>query len=423
MSDYTKATDFAAKDALLTGNPSKLVKGTELDTEFNNIATAVSTKIDDDAELAAIAGLTSAADKAPYFTGSGTAALMDVTAAARTVLDDATVADMRTTLGAAALGANTFTADQTIGAGAKLIFEGTTDNTNETTIDPGDPSADRTITLPDETGTVALRGANTFTGLQTWKASADIASAATVDLTAATGNTTRITGTTATSAFTMTAGQWHMCIADGAWPLTYHATTNKLNTGSASYTCSAGDRVLLHKDDDNIIQACIIPTSGRSVSGETVQLTAQATTSGTYKDFTIPAGVNRIVIFFVGFSTNGTNVPLVQLGDSGGVENTGYTGAATITSAGATAAAAHSGGYYLASSWAASAALSGAIQMEHYGGNYWMIGGVLARDDVAATHAIGGWKSLTSELTTIRITSVGATDTLDAGAVNVSYQK
>lgn len=37
---YTKSTDFLAKDSLLTGNPAKKVKGSEIDTEFNNIATA-----------------------------------------------------------------------------------------------------------------------------------------------------------------------------------------------------------------------------------------------------------------------------------------------------------------------------------------------------------------------------------------------
>ncbi len=46
MSNYTKATNFASKDALLTGNPSKIVKGTEIDNEFNAISTAVSTKFD-----------------------------------------------------------------------------------------------------------------------------------------------------------------------------------------------------------------------------------------------------------------------------------------------------------------------------------------------------------------------------------------
>lgn len=46
MSDYTKAVDFAAKDALATGNTNKLVKGTEIDAEFTAIQTAVNSKAD-----------------------------------------------------------------------------------------------------------------------------------------------------------------------------------------------------------------------------------------------------------------------------------------------------------------------------------------------------------------------------------------
>jgi len=52
MSDYTKTTNFASKDNLSSGNPLKIVKGTEIDTEFNNIATAIATKQDYDSDLA-----------------------------------------------------------------------------------------------------------------------------------------------------------------------------------------------------------------------------------------------------------------------------------------------------------------------------------------------------------------------------------
>ena len=54
MSNYTKTTNFATKDNLSPGNPLKIVKGTEIDTEYNNIATAVATKTDNAA--AAITG-------------------------------------------------------------------------------------------------------------------------------------------------------------------------------------------------------------------------------------------------------------------------------------------------------------------------------------------------------------------------------
>lgn len=46
MSDYLKSTNFAIKDSLPTGNSGKVIKGTEIDTEFNSIASAVSSKAD-----------------------------------------------------------------------------------------------------------------------------------------------------------------------------------------------------------------------------------------------------------------------------------------------------------------------------------------------------------------------------------------
>lgn len=66
MSNYTKSTNFATKDALASGNPLKIVKGTEIDTEFNNIATAVATK----ADLAS-----------PTFTGTATIPTATITTA------------------------------------------------------------------------------------------------------------------------------------------------------------------------------------------------------------------------------------------------------------------------------------------------------------------------------------------------------
>jgi len=48
MSNYTKATNFAAKDSLSHGNSAKIVRGTEINTEFDAIATAIASKADGD---------------------------------------------------------------------------------------------------------------------------------------------------------------------------------------------------------------------------------------------------------------------------------------------------------------------------------------------------------------------------------------
>lgn len=46
MSNYTKTTDFAAKDSLPSGDAGKIIKGTEFETEFDDISTAIATKSD-----------------------------------------------------------------------------------------------------------------------------------------------------------------------------------------------------------------------------------------------------------------------------------------------------------------------------------------------------------------------------------------
>lgn len=135
----------------------------------------------------------------------------------------------------------------------------------------------------------ALAGA-TFTGLVNLAAGADIASAATVDLTAATGNFPRITGTTPTSAVTMNSGQLMLVVADGAWPLTYHATTNKISTGGIDYTCTAGDVILYYKDLSGVVHGVIFSderlASGRIKFPATKNASTDANTLDDYEEGT-----------------------------------------------------------------------------------------------------------------------------------------
>jgi hypothetical protein len=145
--------------------------------------------------------------------------------------------------------------------------------------------------------------------------------------------------------------------------------------------------------------------------------TAVASTSGTSIDFTgIPAGVKRITVMVSGVSTSGTSIPLVQLGDSGGVETTGYNGSIISTAISSYA------GFPFYTSWTAATLANGImiLSLLDSATNTWTM-----NSNIAITGAVGyagGAKALSATLDRVRITTVNGTDTFDAGSINILFE-
>jgi hypothetical protein len=152
--------------------------------------------------------------------------------------------------------------------------------------------------------------------------------------------------------------------------------------------------------------------------------TSIASTSGTAIDFTgIPSWVKKITVMFGGVSGNGTSIPMVQIGTSGGIQNTGYAGDALTSSAGTVGNGAYTTGFNLAQSSAAGRNYSGALVLNliDQATGQWVAHGIFG-DTGALISMTGGTKVLSGTLDRVRITFVNGTDTFDAGLVNIQYE-
>ena len=192
--------------------------------------------------------------------------------------------------------------------------------------------------------------------------------------------------------------------------------------------------ITLSGDSPNLTSASLTtptltsPTFAGTPSGSIITSgTAVASTSGTSIDFTsIPSWVKRITVMFNGVSWNNTVTPLIQLGDSGGVETTGYSSiAGNSSSTSGTSATPETTGFGFQAGWTADTLFSGSVifSLLNASTNTWVGQGIFFGDSSSTDYAVSitGIKSLSATLDRVRITSSAAI-TFDAGSINILYE-
>lgn len=264
------------------------------------------------------------------------------TAYSETLLAAANAADARTVLGAAASTDPTLSGTITVAEDAVFVFEGATSDAFELTLTPGDPTADRTVTLPDAT--------------------------------------TTLVGT------------------DAAQVL-----TNKTFVAPALGTPASG-----------VLTNC---------TNSTISGAVQSTASGTAFDFnSLPTGIKRITISFSNVSLSGTDDILVQIGDSGGIETSGYVSACGVFDNSSQGVVSSSSGFLVAVG-GSTRAFSGTVILTLVdSATFSWVSSVSGKITSGLVDVGGGDKALTAELDRVRITRSG-TDTFDSGSVNILYDR
>jgi len=201
--------------------------------------------------------------------------------------------------------------------------------------------------------------------------------------------------------------------------------TLRLNGSTSGYTeidapAVAGSNTLVLPTGNGSADQALVTNGSGTLSfadrGRMTLATAQNSTSGTSIDFTsIPSWVKRITVMFDGVSTNGTSPICIQLGDSGGIETTGYNGGSTNQTP---TYVANTVGLNINAGTTAAAQIMGHAILTNISGNTWVLssGSQISANNITAA---GGSKATSATLDRVRITTVNGTDTFDAGSINL----
>ena len=191
----------------------------------------------------------------------------------------------------------------------------------------------------------------------------------------------------------------------------------KLNTttsGIITATLTADSSPTLELQQNGVA----IRTLGES---QLVMGTAQSTATGaTIYDFSgIPSWAKRITVMLQGVSLSGTDSILIQIGDSGGLENTGYISSGTGFTGTAGSTVNNTTGFILPTDTAAYI-VSGCVVLTNLTGNVWIASGA-GKLATSASWVCGGDKTLSATLDRVSVIRTG-TNTFDAGTVNIMWE-
>lgn len=166
-----------------------------------------------------------------------------------------------------------------------------------------------------------------------------------------------------------------------------------------------------------------VVTLARPLTLATAKTYLDATLGGTVIDFTgIPSWVKRITVMLNGVSTNSTSVPIIQIGTSGGLQNSGYSASAGFVQGANSNTALFATGFGLNQAHLAASVYSGHVAITNITGNSWVASLVGAYTNVSGLLLGSGSVTLSGTLDRVRLTTVNGTDTFDAGSVNILYE-